>query len=219
MDKEQDYSAEISDSVIQRSNIDSASGKMKISDSVLQRAAFAGDEGVAVGNARDVNVEINKIIQYQETIYCSSCGVCVIKTGTFQCTNCGRAMCLTHKAGQYAVCGDCSELQRQDQNVQMGFTDKRTRKISFDTASVQELRKAPLGERRVSLAIKDEFGVEKLHYLDQGKMRNYYRVGRDATNDIIIPDQAVSRNHAHLTPTREGLYIRDSCSENGVYVN
>lgn len=219
MEEENEHSDGISDSIVQRSNIDSSSGKLKISDSVLQRAAFAGDEGVAVGNARDVNVEINKIIQYQETIYCPSCGVCVVKTGTFKCTNCERGMCLTHKISEQAICGDCSDLHRQEQDVQIYFTDKRTRRPSFDTSSILDIGRDSFGTARASLAIRDDFGVEKIHSLDESKMRNYYRVGRDLTNDIIIPDQIASRNHAQIVPTREGFYIRDSSSLNGVYIN
>ena len=211
----------ISDNLIQRSNIDHSSGKMKLSDNVIQRAAIASDEGVAVANVSgDVNVEINKILQYQETIYCLLCGVCVVKTGTFRCSSCGRAMCRTHRTGEQAVCSDCGDLQRQNSAVQESFTDKRTRKISFDTAAIQDMKRAQLGNMKASLIMKDDFGVEKVLSLNESGIRNYYRVGRDLTNDIILPeDDLASRNHAQIIPTREGFYIRDSCSTNGVYIN
>ena len=43
-------------------------------------------------------------------------------------------------------------------------------------------------------------------------------MGRDATCEIVIQDRQVSRFHARLTPTREGVMLEDLGSKNGTYV-
>ncbi len=44
-------------------------------------------------------------------------------------------------------------------------------------------------------------------------------VGRAADNDIVIPDVLVSRHHATLLPTADGVKIVDAHSINGTFVN
>lgn len=44
-------------------------------------------------------------------------------------------------------------------------------------------------------------------------------MGRDATCDIVIPDRQVSRYHARLTPTQEGVILEDLGSKNGTHCN
>ena len=44
-------------------------------------------------------------------------------------------------------------------------------------------------------------------------------LGRDAACDIVISDRQVSRYHARLTPTAEGMLIEDMGSKNGTYCN
>ena len=44
-------------------------------------------------------------------------------------------------------------------------------------------------------------------------------LGRDATCDIVIPDRQVSRYHARLTPTQEGVILEDLDSKNGTHCN
>ena len=45
-------------------------------------------------------------------------------------------------------------------------------------------------------------------------------IGRDASNNIVLSDEKVSRNHAHLIITGEGqIIVRDLKSTNGTFVN
>lgn len=46
------------------------------------------------------------------------------------------------------------------------------------------------------------------------------RIGRDASNDIRLPgDRSMSRHHAIIIPTLEGLFVEDGGSTNGTFVN
>ena len=44
-------------------------------------------------------------------------------------------------------------------------------------------------------------------------------IGREATCEVIIPDRQVSRFHARLTPTKEGVILEDLDSKNGIHCN
>ncbi len=44
-------------------------------------------------------------------------------------------------------------------------------------------------------------------------------IGREATCEVVIPDRQVSRFHARLTPTPEGVILEDMGSKNGTYCN
>jgi hypothetical protein len=44
-------------------------------------------------------------------------------------------------------------------------------------------------------------------------------LGRDSTCDVVIPDRQVSRYHARITPTQEGVILEDLGSKNGTHCN
>jgi DNA-binding winged helix-turn-helix (wHTH) protein len=44
-------------------------------------------------------------------------------------------------------------------------------------------------------------------------------LGRDSTCGIVIPERQVSRYHARITPTEEGVILEDMGSKNGTYRN
>jgi len=44
-------------------------------------------------------------------------------------------------------------------------------------------------------------------------------IGRELTCEVVIPDRQVSRFHARLTPTDEGIVLEDLGSKNGVHRN
>jgi DNA-binding winged helix-turn-helix (wHTH) protein len=44
-------------------------------------------------------------------------------------------------------------------------------------------------------------------------------LGREATCDVVIPDRQVSRFHARITPTSEGVILEDLGSKNGTHHN
>jgi hypothetical protein len=44
-------------------------------------------------------------------------------------------------------------------------------------------------------------------------------IGREATCEVVIPDRMVSRFHARVTPTPEGVLLEDLGSKNGTHCN
>jgi adenylate cyclase len=50
-------------------------------------------------------------------------------------------------------------------------------------------------------------------------LKNSIGIGRSKDNDIVLPDQTVSRNHARITETEEGHLLTDLGSFNGTTVN
>ncbi|MBN1305007.1 MAG: FHA domain-containing protein [Anaerolineales bacterium] len=44
-------------------------------------------------------------------------------------------------------------------------------------------------------------------------------IGREPNCDLVIPSRKVSRYHARLTPTKEGIILEDMGSKNGTYCN
>ena len=42
-------------------------------------------------------------------------------------------------------------------------------------------------------------------------------IGREATCDVVVPDRMVSRFHARITPTPEGMQLEDLGSKNGTH--
>ncbi len=44
-------------------------------------------------------------------------------------------------------------------------------------------------------------------------------IGRDAECDIVVPHRQVSRFHARLSPSSEGVLLEDLASKNGTYCN
>lgn len=50
-------------------------------------------------------------------------------------------------------------------------------------------------------------------------IRSTVLIGRDPGCDIVIPDRQVSRHHARLQVTEEGILLEDLGSKNGTFVN
>ncbi len=56
----------------------------------------------------------------------------------------------------------------------------------------------------------------------QGKsfeIQGELRIGRDPVNDVLVAEGRVSRRHARIIPTLEGMVIVDEGSDNGVWIN
>ena len=45
------------------------------------------------------------------------------------------------------------------------------------------------------------------------------RMGREATNEVVVNDAWVSRRHAKIVETEAGHYVRDLVSAHGTFVN
>ena len=50
-------------------------------------------------------------------------------------------------------------------------------------------------------------------------IRKVLVIGRDDTCDIVIPDRQISRRHAKVSNTSEGVHVEDLGSKNGTYFN
>jgi len=55
---------------------------------------------------------------------------------------------------------------------------------------------------------------DKQWFLDEGML-----IGRDQECDLVIDDRQVSRKHARVYQTSEGVFLEDLESKNGTYVN
>lgn len=53
----------------------------------------------------------------------------------------------------------------------------------------------------------------------QWLIRSELTLGRDASCDVVIPDRQVSRRHARLANTAQGVIFEDLGSKNGSYLN
>jgi pSer/pThr/pTyr-binding forkhead associated (FHA) protein len=51
------------------------------------------------------------------------------------------------------------------------------------------------------------------------KIRSMITVGRDADCEIMIPNRQVSRHHARIYPSDEGVLLEDLASKNGTHLN
>ena len=74
--------------------------------------------------------------------------------------------------------------------------------------ATKRARAAATGGRVVSLVDGREYAVPQ----------SGLRIGRDAGCDIVVPNEAVSREHAEIAVTSAGYFVRD-LSANGVFVN
>ena len=54
---------------------------------------------------------------------------------------------------------------------------------------------------------------------DRWVVNKVLTIGREMTCDVIIPDRQVSRFHARLLPTPDGIILEDLGSKNGVHCN
>ena len=67
----------------------------------------------------------------------------------------------------------------------------------------------------IELSIKDRRGNIIKHQLGEGK----HSLGKSILTDIILMDYYVSRHHADIIVTKDGVFIVDFNSKNGVWVN
>lgn len=51
------------------------------------------------------------------------------------------------------------------------------------------------------------------------RVQNTLRIGRHPSNEVSLEDASVSRRHASIEVTDEGVYVSDHGSANGTFVN
>lgn len=67
----------------------------------------------------------------------------------------------------------------------------------------------------IELLVKDSRGNIIRHQLGEGK----HRLGKSIHSDIVLMDNYASRYHADLIVTKQGVYLIDANSKNGLWVN
>ncbi|MCY1004880.1 sigma 54-interacting transcriptional regulator [Nannocystis pusilla] len=85
------------------------------------------------------------------------------------------------------------------------------------TAAVQHFSRSYQRLGRVNLRVLDGPDRGKEFHVDLSD-RRLITAGRDAVNDIVLTDTAVSGNHFQIAVTPRGLLLRDLDSTNGVHV-
>jgi adenylate cyclase len=66
-----------------------------------------------------------------------------------------------------------------------------------------------------NLILKTITGERDVHPID----RIPFKIGRDPNNDMVLGSKIVSREHAQIVRTKEGLTIKDLDSHNGTFIN
>ena len=67
----------------------------------------------------------------------------------------------------------------------------------------------------IELSIKDRRGNIIKHQLGEGK----HTLGKSIVTDVILMDHYVSRHHADIIVTKDAVFLVDSGSKNGAWVN
>ncbi len=73
-----------------------------------------------------------------------------------------------------------------------------------------------MSEREMPMLIMQEGLQVGREWLLEGETLS---IGRDESNDVVLPDRRVSRQHAVIERRGDRYYIRDCGSKNGTYVN
>jgi len=99
----------------------------------------------------------------------------------------------------------------------------------LDNNAVFQFNTLSLDDDHAMQVIKRDFSITNIHearVIEVKKRKfdtakNTIAIGRDATNDIVIYDNLVSKSHAYLYlhPSGEGCYIVDCGSKNGTLLN
>lgn len=123
---------------------------------------------------------------------------------------CARNSLLTLAAQGVCALDACSEHLSSLSSIRDSVTDSTTRTIQVD------------GRRALELALT-RFSVTVESGPDTGRTATLASaslcIGTDPTSDLILTDTTVSRRHAILTLTLDGVLIADQSSRNGTRVN
>ncbi len=91
---------------------------------------------------------------------------------------------------------------------------------NLDPAATQIMRLAPQAERKITL---DCIELEILSGPDAGREFSLtlpsIKIGTAADNDVVLADRMISRHHAEIRTTQDGILLRDLDSTNGTFLN
>ncbi len=87
------------------------------------------------------------------------------------------------------------------------FRDTRHRDVAPPAGATRRLTR----QRNLTLVLGDGSRVRVTH--------TPFNIGRGTGNDLVLPSLAVSRRHAELVRSADGVVIRDCGSRNGLVVN
>jgi hypothetical protein len=141
----------------------------------------------------------------------------VVGAGSFVCVDCGFTVAL---AALEAIpeCTSCGSSRfRRASLFEQPTMDSATVEVETDLEWLDDARSRLHGQGRRGqfLAFEDETGVALLPVAE-----GWSRIGRSATAEIRLDDPTVSRRHAVIVRTHEGvLRVLDDRSLNGVFVN
>lgn len=90
--------------------------------------------------------------------------------------------------------------------VEARFSDPRHRDFAAPTGATQRIRR----HRNLVLHLSDGSSIALSH--------TPFSIGRGPGNDLVLPIFSVSRKHAEIVSTEDGLVIRDLGSRNGIVV-
>jgi hypothetical protein len=103
----------------------------------------------------------------------------------------------------------------------LGIDRDRTAVFQFNTLSLDEDHAMGAIKPDFPIANIDDAKVIEVRKNKFDKATNTVGIGRDATNDIVIHDNLVSKRHAYLylQPSSKGCYVVDCGSKNGTLLN
>jgi len=135
-------------------------------------------------------------------------------TGSFRCEDCGHVVALaaTDALGPCAGCGGTNFARSS--LYAAGRFPKRSDPTDAERAAFALTARELVAGPGDYLAFRDGDEI-RLVVLD----REWTRVGRSLTAEVRFDDATVSRRHALIGRTEEGLRVLDDRSLNGVFVN
>jgi hypothetical protein len=138
----------------------------------------------------------------------------VASVGSLTCTACGYAVAAAAISGGLPRCPACGGSRfRRASIFERPTVDADAVAPALSTpAWVTELRTETVGHPQVAFEYEGRPRAMKLP-------RGWTRIGRSAAADIRLDDATVSRRHALIVHTDEGMRVLDDRSLNGLFVN
>lgn len=141
---------------------------------------------------------------YKEGHYCPACGKKGPKDGLF-CGGCGKSMFEIPQNEMF--CPSCKERNRSSSNTCFSC------RLSFSNWFQLKGEAAEKAGYKGELLIKEKMNGIKYNFI----LKDFFKIGRNKDNDMIIPCGFVSGNH--LMIDMKSKILRDFQSSNNTYIN